>query len=262
MAPKRRLSSDDDAGGLPLRKRRITELLAALSDRGETNGSKVNHADLVEHHEPQANGTVNSSRHKRPAPDMEESSLPERNAKRPALNTTHGKSAEYESRLKIYQMLHECTHWDAFCYILNTAHELGDMTLALTLHDSPSAMRLKALKQLRPEWRKRLIELVTDIEHEKELFDPRSLFPTVVTDSFLDFLSISNANMRGKAIVCVICERGFCGKNVEGAIDIEEVIWKDCGTHLMHAKCYRSKVLEGDMPHVGPCPCVPASDLT
>ncbi|KAJ3454360.1 hypothetical protein MRS44_018254 [Fusarium solani] len=255
MAPKRGLDPEDDTGGFPVQKRRMTELLAALSDLGKTNDTKVNQTDFVEHHKPQANSTVNSSRRKRPARDIEESSLPEREAKRPALNETHPKVLNYKNRVKIYQILQKCTDLDDFYNILNEAHKSGEMTLAQVLHVSPPTMRFKALEQLKPEWGKRLIRMITDIEHEKEHEDPRCLLPTVVTELFLDTLSISNANMRGKDILCVICNRGFCEKNVE-KVDIEEVIWKDCGNHLMHTECFRSKVRKGGMPHAGLCPCV------
>ncbi|KAG8664954.1 uncharacterized protein FPOAC1_012931 [Fusarium poae] len=128
------------------------------------------------------------------------------------------------------------------------AFETGGMTLAKVIHDSPQHVRLWALNMLDTEFRRTIIDIMSDMETNRGHFDPVGALPNIVTDSLLHEFGMTKTS-------CVVCEGGFCRRK-KNPVDVEEVVWKDCRLHLMHLQCFRDKVSEGKIPGKGFCKCV------
>ncbi|KAF4469433.1 hypothetical protein FALBO_3665 [Fusarium albosuccineum] len=234
-------------GDRPPAQQRQLDNVAVRASHTQTRGANI---DL-------RGNTVYPVGTKRPAGQMEEGIQSERRSKRQAPDTNYRKSINTESRLALYQTLMHCNRSDVFEDILAQAAEFGDNTLAMTLHDCPPGLRLQALIQMTSEQRMRILELITDLEVGRAVDDPSALFPMVVTNFMLEpLLEISNAE---DELSCLVCGDGFCKHNEKEKVDIENVIWKNCGNHMMHVNCFRSAVREGEMPLAGPCTCVGSS---
>jgi hypothetical protein len=134
------------------------------------------------------------------------------------------------------------------CSILNEAYSSDSITFAKVIHDSPQHVRLWALEMLDTEFRRTIIDLISNMERQKENNDPLRALPTIMTDS------LARNRFYGTR-TCVVCGGGFCNKNEKNRADVEDVVWKDCGVHLMHLECFRRKVSEGIMPTKGFCAC-------
>ena len=120
------------------------------------------------------------------------------------------------------------------------AYKDGELSLALASIKSPDKLRLKALNNLSGTLRSRMVDLMSRIQEDKDYFDPKSVFPSVITSKLL------GVNYPA-TLFCNICNGGF----LEGS----DVVWKNCGAHL-HLKCFRDRVADVGMPLLGPCGCV------
>lgn len=145
-----------------------------------------------------------------------------------------------KARMAIYQILQTCETWNDYHPYLNMAYKESTLILALALIDSPEELRLKALNVLNDDIRSLIINLISRIQEDKDRFDPKGVFPTVITRELV--------GMNLSAISCNICNGGF----VEG----NDVVLKNCGNHLLHLKCFRDSVTDGEMPLLGPCECI------
>jgi hypothetical protein len=156
----------------------------------------------------------------------------------------------YAERVRLYFLLQRTSLRDEnLCNILNEAYLSDSTTFAKVIHDSPQHVRLWALEMLDTEFRRTIIDLMSNMERQKENNDPICALPTIMTDSL--------ARKRfGGTRTCIVCGGGFCSANKKNPVDVEDVVWKDCGVHLMHLECFRRKVLEGEMPLKGLCGCI------
>ncbi|KAH7184121.1 hypothetical protein DER44DRAFT_817041 [Fusarium oxysporum] len=138
-----------------------------------------------------------------------------------------GEMTVYANRVRVYHRLLEMDIDETLCNALNVVYASDITILATAIHDSPQHIR------------RTIIDLMSDIERQKENNDPKSALPTIMTDS-------------------LVSERGygFCSENKKNPVDVEDVVWKDCGAHLMHLECLRRQVLEGNMPLKGLCTCI------
>ncbi|TVY62461.1 hypothetical protein Focb16_v004227 [Fusarium oxysporum f. sp. cubense] len=160
-----------------------------------------------------------------------------------------GEMTVYASRVRVYHRLLEIDIDENLCNALNIVYASDITILATTIHDSPQHIRLWALQQLDEKFKRTIIELMSDIERQKENNDPKSALPTIMTDS------LARERVVGTR-TCFVCEDGFCSENMKNPVDVEDVVWKDCGAHLMHLECFRRQVLEGKMPLKGLCACI------
>ncbi|KAH7228517.1 uncharacterized protein BKA55DRAFT_524104 [Fusarium redolens] len=160
-----------------------------------------------------------------------------------------GEMTVYANRVRVYHRLLEISIDENLCNALNVVYASDITILATTIHDSPQHIRLWALQQLDEKFRRTIIELMSDIERHKENNDPKSALPTIMTDS------LARERVVGTR-TCFVCEDGFCSENKKNPVDVEDVVWKDCGAHLMHLECFRRQVLEGKMPLKGLCACI------
>ncbi|KAG7404152.1 hypothetical protein Forpe1208_v015990 [Fusarium oxysporum f. sp. rapae] len=160
-----------------------------------------------------------------------------------------GEMTVYANRVRVYHRLLEIDIDENLCNALNVVYASDITILATTIHDSPQHIRLWALQQLDEKFRRTIIDLMSDIERQKENNDPKSALPTIMTDS------LARERVVGTR-TCVVCEDGFCSENKKNPVDVEDVVWKDCGAHLMHLECFRRQVLEDKMPLKGLCACI------
>ncbi|KAF4415712.1 hypothetical protein F53441_14606 [Fusarium austroafricanum] len=159
---------------------------------------------------------------------------------------------DYEERVKLYHLLLQPHFYKELSNTLNRAFKSDSATLAKLIHDSPPHIRLWAfgeLEKLGPEYRRTIIDRISEIERDKRNNDPFSALPNVMTDSLI-------RNRSSDTRTCVVCGGGFCSENKKNLVDVEDVVWKDCGFHLMHLECFRTKVFEGEMPLKGLCACI------
>ncbi|KAF4414962.1 hypothetical protein F53441_14682 [Fusarium austroafricanum] len=159
---------------------------------------------------------------------------------------------DYEERVKLYHLLLQPHFYKELPSTLNRAFKSDSATLAKLIHDSPPHIRLWALGELEklgPEYRRAIIDRISEIERDKRNNDPFSALPNVMTDSLI-------RNRSSDTRTCVVCGGGFCSENQKNLVDVEDVVWKDCGFHLMHLECFRTKVFEGEMPLKGLCACI------
>jgi hypothetical protein len=156
----------------------------------------------------------------------------------------------YFQRVRLCYLLQEMNLGDEnLCDILNEAYSSDSTTFAKVIHDSPQHVRLWALEMLDTEFRRTIIDLMSIMERQKENNDPICALPTIMTDS------LARKHFAGTP-TCHVCGEGFCSANEENPVDVEDVVWKDCGVHLMHLECFRRKVLKGEMPLKGLCRCI------
>ncbi|KAK2686074.1 hypothetical protein QWA68_015244 [Fusarium oxysporum] len=160
-----------------------------------------------------------------------------------------GEMTVYANRVRVYHRLLEIDIDENLCNALNAVYTSDITILATTIHDSPQRIRLWALQQLDEKFRRTIIDLMSDIERQKGNNDPKSALPTIMTDS------LARERVVGTR-TCVECEDGFCSENKKTPVDVEDVVWKDCGAHLMHLECFRRQVLKGKMPLKGLCACI------
>ncbi|EXM13948.1 hypothetical protein FOTG_17626 [Fusarium oxysporum f. sp. vasinfectum 25433] len=93
-----------------------------------------------------------------------------------------GEMTVYASRVRVYHRLLEIDIDENLCNALNVVYASDITILATTIHDSPQHIRLWALQQLDEKFRRTIIELMSDIERQKENNDPKSALPTIMTD--------------------------------------------------------------------------------
>ncbi|EXL38947.1 hypothetical protein FOCG_18427 [Fusarium oxysporum f. sp. radicis-lycopersici 26381] len=160
-----------------------------------------------------------------------------------------GEMTVYANRVRVYHRLLEMDIDETLCNALNVVYASDITILATAIHDSPQHIRLWALQQFDEKSRRTIIDLMSDIERQKENNDPKSALPTIMTDSLVRERVVGTGT-------CVVCEDGFCSENKKNPVDVEDVVWKDCGAHLMHLECLRRQVLEGKMPLKGLCTCI------
>jgi hypothetical protein len=164
-----------------------------------------------------------------------------------------GEISVYAKRVRVYHQLLQANLGDEkLCNVLNDAYTSDNTTLAEVIHDSPQHVRLWALEMLDTvdtKSRRTIIDAISEIESQKAYNDPVSALPAIMTDSLA-------RKSFGGTQTCVICEGGFCSANEQNPVDVEDVVWKDCGVHLMHLHCFRKEVLGGEMPLKGHCACI------
>jgi len=120
------------------------------------------------------------------------------------------------------------------------AYKDSKLILALALLNSPEHLRLQAFNKLEDDIQSHIISLILRIQEDKDHFDPKGVFPTIVT---CKLLGINNS-----AISCNICDGSFIKGN--------NVVWKNCGKYLLYRKCFKDSVADGGMPFLGPCRCI------
>jgi hypothetical protein len=154
----------------------------------------------------------------------------------------------YSVRVKNYKLFESSVNeenlWD---YMAQIYEESDRTTLAEVMHDCPQNLRLATLARLDAKSKSVLLSQISDIERQKQKNDPKSIFPTIMTDML--------AREHSSSPICMICHDGFCSANRENPVDIENVVKKTCGSHIMHWACFRRKVIDGEMPLHGPCAC-------
>ncbi|KAH6883893.1 hypothetical protein B0T10DRAFT_410712 [Thelonectria olida] len=168
---------------------------------------------------------------KRPVGERPDADEPQ--AKRQTLDKPLTTLIHQKFRLDLYQALNKCKSWSKYYPILNYSHKIGEKELAIALHDSPEWLRLQALQRmerLNRDMKPRMLALISEIEIDKEQFDPLSIFPSVITGKSLDEL--------------------FPGE--------EEILCSICGDNFRFSEA-ASKIKDGEMPLVGPCECVETS---
>jgi len=181
------------------------------------------------------------SARKRPL-EIDDTSQP--HAKRPALLQNEFQTAPFRQRdrMELYIHIRACRTWNSYCRVLNSIPKKNEFTIALALNDSAEWARLRALSQLDAQLYSRIIKTVSEIQMDKNRFDPKSLFPCVATTNFMETLPPS-------ARKCNICR-----KHIQEGFDI---VWKFCGNHTLHNKCFRESVDRLEMPLIGVCDCIP-----
>lgn len=115
------------------------------------------------------------------------------------------------------------THWTE----LVEANAEGPLSLALTVNDLPERIRLETLNKMVTSLKVELLNLISDIQLNKDKYDPRSLYPLVATRKFM-------ATLPPSAQECVICGEVFR--------DGYDVCWRSCGEHTVHFECYKSSI--------------------
>ncbi|OBS17147.1 hypothetical protein FPOA_12324 [Fusarium poae] len=160
-----------------------------------------------------------------------------------------GEISGYAERVRNYELLLESNIDEKVFNGFQEAFRRGSTTLAKVIHDSPQRIRLWVLGMMDTEFRRTIIDLMSDMETKIGDYDPVGALPNIMTDSLA-------REPFGKLKTCVVCEGGFCSANKESPVDVEEVVWKDCRIHLMHLECFRKKVSKGEVPVKGFCECV------
>lgn len=157
----------------------------------------------------------------------------------------------YRARVRNYRMFESSANeenlWDC---IAQAFEESDSATFAEIIHDCPQDLRLLTLMKMDPKSRSNVLDQISQIEIEKQKNDPKSIFPTVMTDIL--------AGTHFNNPICIICDKGFCNANENNRVPIENVVKKECGTHIMHWACFRQNVIDGKMPLHGPCACFPS----
>jgi len=149
--------------------------------------------------------------------------------------------------METFQMLQKCKIFNDCLSILNDVYkEDGELRLALALNDCKERYRRDALKKLDPEMRLRIVRLISNVQLDKARFDPRSLFPSVITEEIINTL-VADKKLKEKPS-CEICHDTFN--------ECADIIWKNCGRHLMHLECFKFRKGFGEMPLIGPCACI------
>ncbi|KAJ0137454.1 Uncharacterized protein HZ326_19574 [Fusarium oxysporum f. sp. albedinis] len=152
------------------------------------------------------------------------------------------KEVDEEKRMKNYVSLMSITSWDE---ARTTLTGIGDtFHFALAINDMPELYRFKAVSLLNFGLDIAVGEIITMIQCNRIKYDPKSMFPIVVTDGFLDTLP-------KQAYSCYICYQLFH--------NYENIIWKSCGKHAMHSYCLRDLLQANELPLVGPCECIKSS---
>jgi hypothetical protein len=148
-------------------------------------------------------------------------------------------SFRQKDRMELYERLRACRTWEPYCQLLNAIPKTHEFTIALALNDSAEWARLRALSQLDAQLHSKIINIISEIQMDKSRYDPNSLFPCVATKDFMKALPSS-------AHTCNICRQDF----LEGF----DIVWKFCGSHSLHQKCFRENV--DQMPLMGVCNCI------
>ncbi|KAF5704672.1 hypothetical protein FMUND_12380 [Fusarium mundagurra] len=159
-----------------------------------------------------------------------------------------GEVTTYANRVQIYHALLQMDIDETLKNALDQVYLRDMMVFVEVLHDSPQHIRSWALEQWNEKFRRSMVDEMSDIERKKKINDPKSALPTIMTDS----LACELVGTRS----CVVCKGGFCSENKQNPVDVEDVVWKDCGVHLMHLECFRRQVSEGKMPLKGLCACI------
>ena len=228
------------------KKRRVTTLVASLVPNSrkrkleEENGDEPPSKRHVSFSLPQE---PSSSDRKRPLDEVDDVDEPQ--AKRQAVDVDRITFIDLKSRMELFLILKACKEWKYYSPILNISHKIGEVALALALNDSPEPLRLRALEKLNPDELSQMSSLISEIQLDKARFDPKSIFPSVITGQVINKLP---KDVDGDKASCLICHRDF--------IPFSDVIWKGCGNHIMHPRCFRKRVSEGEIPLIGPCACI------
>ena len=156
----------------------------------------------------------------------------------------------YFFRARIYMYfqseLNEVNEENFWMFMTQIYEETDRVGLAEVMHVCPQDLRLAILRKLDPLSESNILSEITDLERQKQKNDPKSIFPTIMTDIL--------ASEYKRRPICNICQHGFCDANKK-PVPIEDVVKKACGSHMMHWACFRQKVIDGEMPLHGPCPC-------
>ncbi|KEY75292.1 hypothetical protein S7711_08633 [Stachybotrys chartarum IBT 7711] len=144
-----------------------------------------------------------------------------------------------KDRMELKNAFRDCT-WHQYLQVLSMFGK-DTHSIAIALMDSPEGLRLRAIQALKDNYRNEVVDAISDIQINKNRFDPYNLFPSIITHQILSRLLVESA-------VCLICQDGF--------VDCTDVIWKHCKQHLMHTACFRRVVAQGQMPLFGYCDCI------
>lgn len=126
----------------------------------------------------------------------------------------------------IYTVLHTVRTWKECYELLNLLPTSNLRVVAWAITDLPEWARLKALRELRNKANqyREIIKHMSDIQINRDLNDPSSLFPCVFTREY-------GKTLLHAAIECYHCKDKF----EEG----DTMVWKSCGKHSTHIKCLR-----------------------
>jgi hypothetical protein len=166
-----------------------------------------------------------------------------------------------QDRVRVYDAMSKVKDDDDYTTTVNTACEVGEEALSRILHDSPPDKRDLVLREIRnyqsdPTMYSRIVQNISDLEIHSGIIDPFGLLPKVVTRAFLQrFLKKERKKGdRRDEVKCHCCGGLFC--TPAGESDVQNVVWKLCGRHVMHLDCFVKAIKEGEMPLYGFCECV------
>ncbi|KAH6883949.1 hypothetical protein B0T10DRAFT_580091 [Thelonectria olida] len=138
-----------------------------------------------------------------------------------------------------------CYNWNSFKDLFNRIPRNNLFLLAVVLTDAKEWARMKALAQLKNRCKvdyASCIDIMDQLQTEKEYFDPYLVFPCVATDR--QFAAHSDRDR-----VCRICH----GKFEEGC----EIVWKGCKKHAFHEDCFAESLIPGrENPMYSFCTCI------
>lgn len=145
-----------------------------------------------------------------------------------------------EKRMRNFITLLSAASWGETRSILRDIGRGDKFYLALAINDMPEIYRYQAVNSLNAWRAKGIREIISTIQSKRVKYDPKSVFPIVVTHDFLKTLP-------DQARKCYACRIGF--------EDYENIIWKSCGKHTLHSYCLRELLQANELPLVGPCGC-------
>jgi hypothetical protein len=237
MVSRKRDREESVEADWPAARRRVEEVIATVvtSQKRELEDDETDAGRPAKRQAFDSSPSANFKNGKRPR-EEEDDTNQARTKRQPQANPL---KTMIQDRLAMNEIFRSCK-WNQYLELLNRFG--GDVhSVAVALADSPEKRRLRAIKNLKEGYRNEVVNAISDIQIHKHRFDPYNIFPSIVTQQILSQLLVEHAS-------CLICRDTF--------IDCTDVIWKYCKQHLMHVKCFRKKVAEGDMPLFGHCDCI------
>jgi hypothetical protein len=146
---------------------------------------------------------------------------------------------DQEKRMQTFLSLLSKKKWKSICKALNET-SYDKFNLALTINDMPERFRNRAFEQLGCHWYHIVMDYISEVQMNKDKFDPNSGFPAAATPQFLETLPKSMQR-------CNVC---YCGFETG-----EDIIQKSCGKHVLHRNCLMQLMELDELPIHGLCDC-------